>query len=122
MARCHTKGHVGNFLTQTQIRSLRMLGPLDGVRVCQQLTTLCVTLSLARFAWGDANLTDGFCLRTLSYCRPMAIMGPILDMITVSHDVVDTSCEELGWCVNICLLCPFTALVSPPPPAFPPWL
>jgi hypothetical protein len=43
-------------------------------------------------------------------------MGPILDMITVSHDVVDTSCEELGWCVNICLLCPFTALVNPPPP------
>jgi hypothetical protein len=36
-------------------------------------------------------------------------MGSILDTVTISHDVVDTSVEELGWCVNMCLLRPFTA-------------
>jgi hypothetical protein len=38
-------------------------------------------------------------------------MGPILDTVAVSHDVVGTSCEELGWRVNMCLLHPFTTHV-----------
>jgi hypothetical protein len=38
-------------------------------------------------------------------------MGPILDTIIVSHGVAGASSEELGWHVNMCLLCPFTASV-----------
>jgi hypothetical protein len=38
-------------------------------------------------------------------------MGPILDTIAVSHDVTGASCEELVWCVNMCLLHPFTVPV-----------
>jgi hypothetical protein len=34
-------------------------------------------------------------------------MGPVLDTVVVSFNVVGTSCEELGWRVNMCLLCPF---------------
>jgi hypothetical protein len=39
-------------------------------------------------------------------------MGPTLDTVAVSRDVVGTSCEELGWRVKLCLLRPFTAHVS----------
>jgi hypothetical protein len=38
-------------------------------------------------------------------------MGPILDTVVVSHDVAGTSCEELGWRANMCLLYPFNAHV-----------
>jgi hypothetical protein len=77
----------------------------------QLLATLCVASSLTLFAWGGANPTSGFCLRSLSCCRPMAIVGPILDMITVSHGVAGASCEELGCHVDMCLLRPFNASV-----------
>jgi hypothetical protein len=40
-----------------------------------------------------------------------AIVGPILDTIAISRDVADTSCEELGWRVNSCLLQPFSVHV-----------
>jgi hypothetical protein len=75
-----------------------------GPPVCQLVATLCVASSLALFAWGSADPAVGFCLRTLSYCRPTAIMGPILDTVVVSHNVVGTSFQELEWCVNMCLL------------------
>jgi hypothetical protein len=75
-----------------------------GSQVRQLLVILCVTLSLALFTLGDADLTDGFYLRTLRYSRPMTIMGPVLDIIIVSRVIVDTSCEELGWYVNMSLL------------------
>jgi hypothetical protein len=64
--------------------------------------------SLILFAQGGAELTGGFCLKTLSYCGPTSIMGPILNTVVVSHDVAGVSCEELGWHVNMCLLHPFT--------------
>jgi hypothetical protein len=35
-------------------------------------------------------------------------MGLILDMVALSHDAASASCKELGWCVNMCLLHPFT--------------
>jgi hypothetical protein len=38
-------------------------------------------------------------------------VGPILDTVTVSHDVAGVSGDELGWHVNMCLLRPFAALV-----------
>jgi hypothetical protein len=79
--------------------------------ICQPLATPCVTLSLALFTRGGSDLTSGLCLRTLSSCKPTTIMGPILDTFTVSHDVVGMSSEELERCVNMGLLCPFTAPV-----------
>jgi hypothetical protein len=77
-------------------------------RACQLLATLCVALSLALFAQGSTDPTGGFYLQTLSYCRHTSIMGPVLDTVVVSHDVVGASCEKLGWHVNMCLLHPFT--------------
>jgi hypothetical protein len=48
-----------------------------------------------------------FCLRTLSYSRPAAIVELIVDTVVVSRVVVGTSCKELEKCVNMCLLCSF---------------
>jgi hypothetical protein len=79
-----------------------------GSRTCQLVATIYVASSQALFARGGADLAGGFCLQTLSYRRPTTIMGPALDMDVVSHDVVGMSCMELGWHVNMCLLCPFT--------------
>jgi hypothetical protein len=82
-----------------------------GPRMHQLVATLCVTLFLALFALGGFDPTDGFCLRTLSYCRPTIIMWLNLDMVTISHEVEGALCEELGWRVNSCLLCPFITSV-----------
>jgi hypothetical protein len=82
-----------------------------GPQMCLLLATLCVASSLALFALGYSDLTGGFCLRTLSCHRPTTIVGPILDTIVVSHDVEGTSCEELGWHINLCLLHLFTVPV-----------
>jgi hypothetical protein len=65
-----------------------------GRQVYQLLATLCVALSLTLFALGIADSTGGFCLRTLSFSRPTTIMGPILDMVAVFHDVEGVICEE----------------------------
>jgi hypothetical protein len=65
-----------------------------GSRVCQLLATLCVSLSLALFAPGSADPTGGFSLRTLSYSRPTAIMGPILDTVVIYRSVEGMLCEE----------------------------
>jgi hypothetical protein len=67
-----------------------------GLQMRQLLANLCVTLSLALFTRGGVDPTGGVCLRTMSYCKPTAIVGPILDMLTVSHGVEGASCEELG--------------------------
>jgi hypothetical protein len=75
-----------------------------GSWVCLMLATLCVTSSLAQFIRGGVDQASGFCLKTLSCCRPTAIVGPILDTIIVSHDVMGTSCEELERHVNMGLL------------------
>jgi hypothetical protein len=65
-----------------------------GPRVCQLLATLCVTLSLALFALSGADPTGRLCLRTLSFSRPTAIMGPILDTVIVSRSIEGVICEE----------------------------
>jgi hypothetical protein len=101
----HTKGCQGNLLAGTQIQSLRMVDPSMGFRACQLLATLCVAMSLVLFAQGSTDLTGGFCLQTLSYSKPTAIMGPILDTVIISCSVVGTSCEEYVRQVNLGLLC-----------------
>jgi hypothetical protein len=82
-----------------------------GPRMRQLLATLYVTSSLTLFTWGGGDPNGEFCLRTLICCRPTAILGPILDTVVISHDVEGTSCEELGWHVNSCLLRPFPTSV-----------
>jgi hypothetical protein len=71
-----------------------------GPQMGQLRATLCVTSSLALFAWGSTDPTGEFCLRTLSCCRPMTIVGHVLDTVAVFRDVENESCEELGWHVN----------------------
>jgi hypothetical protein len=65
-----------------------------GPQVCQLLATLCVSLSLTLFAMGSGDPTGRFYLRTLSFSRPMTIMGPILDTVVVSRVVERMICEE----------------------------
>jgi hypothetical protein len=77
----------------------------------QLLATYCVASSLALFTRGGTDSAGEFCLQTLSYCRTMAIMGPILDTVVVSHDVVVALCKEWEWHINLCLLRPFTVFV-----------
>jgi hypothetical protein len=60
-----------------------------------------VTLSLALFALGGVDPASGFCLRTLSFGRPTPIMGPILDTVVISCDLMGMMCEESGRRVNI---------------------
>jgi hypothetical protein len=87
-----------------------MLGPLDGPQMSQMRATLCVISSIALVALGGSDLTGGLCLGTLSVAGLSTIVGSILDMVVVSWDVEGTSCKELGWHINSCLLCLFTAL------------
>jgi hypothetical protein len=55
----------------------------------------CVALSLALFAMGGADPTGGFCLRTLSFAGPSAIMGPVWDMIVISYAIIaGAMCED----------------------------
>jgi hypothetical protein len=42
---------------------------------------------------------------------PTTIMGLVLDTVVVSRDVEGASYEEMGWCVNSCLLCLFTTSI-----------
>jgi hypothetical protein len=72
-------------------------------------------LSLTLFYRGGVDLTVGFCLRTLSYSRLTAIVGPILDTIVVSCVVLGLSWEKLGRHINMGLLHPFTvsSVVTP---------
>jgi hypothetical protein len=65
-----------------------------GLRVCQLLGTLCIVLSLALIALGGTDSTDGFCLRTLSFSCPTAIVRPVLDTVVVSHVVESVVCEK----------------------------
>jgi hypothetical protein len=73
------------------------------------LATLCVDLSLTLVALSVSDPASGFCLGTLSVAGPSVIMGPILDIVVIFHDVEGASCEELGWRVKSCLLHLFTA-------------
>jgi hypothetical protein len=72
------------------------------------LATLCVTSSLALVALGGPDPTGGFHLGTLSVACPSAIVEPILNTVVISHDVEGVSCEDVGWCINSCLLRLFT--------------
>jgi hypothetical protein len=58
-----------------------------GHRVCQLWAILCVASSLALVALGDSDSIGGFCLQTLSFHSPMAIMRPILDTVAISHNI-----------------------------------
>jgi hypothetical protein len=73
----HMKGREGNLLTGTQIKRLRIH---------------CVSLSLTLFPLGGADLTDRFYLRNLSFGRPTIIMGPVFDMVAISHGVEGPIC------------------------------
>jgi hypothetical protein len=49
--------------------------PSMGLWMRQLLATLCVTSSLALVALGGYDLSEGFCLRTLSFGRPHGNRG-----------------------------------------------
>jgi hypothetical protein len=67
----HTKGLEENLPVGTQIRSLKMLGPLDGapnaLTASQPFVSHCSLLWLLRAA---LTRLSGFCLQTLSFGRP----------------------------------------------------
>jgi hypothetical protein len=72
------------------------------------LATLCVGSSLALVALGSSDPTGRFCLRTLSFAAPSAIVGPIWNMVSVSHAiVVGVMCEEFGRHVNMVYHTPY---------------
>jgi hypothetical protein len=62
--------------------------------MCQVLAILYVILSLALFGLDGADLTIGFCLRTLRFSWPTMIVGPILDTMAISSAVEGMVCEE----------------------------
>jgi hypothetical protein len=88
-----------------------MSGPLDEASSVPAVghPLCCLIPRSIRSGW--LRLTDGFSLRTLSYCRPTTIMGLILDTFTISCDVLGMSCKELERLVIMGLLCPFTVPV-----------
>jgi hypothetical protein len=65
-----------------------------GLQVCQLLATLCVALSLALFALGSVDLIGVFGLQTLSFSSPTVIVGPVLVMVAVFHNVEGVICKE----------------------------
>jgi hypothetical protein len=66
-----------------------------GPRAGQLLATLCVALSVTLYAMCGTDLIGGFCLRTQNFAGPSSIVGPILDMVTVSCDIAGTSVTPL---------------------------
>jgi hypothetical protein len=72
--RAHRKGREGNLSVETQIRSFRVPGPLDGAPNALVAGHPLCHFSLALVALGGSNPTGGFHLRTLSIGRHMAIM------------------------------------------------
>jgi hypothetical protein len=90
----HMKGCEGNLLFRTQIQVLRMLGLLDGAPGVPAVGhLLCCSIPHSIFS-GRTDMTSGFCLRTLSFSRPIAIMWPILDTVIISCTVEGVICEE----------------------------
>jgi hypothetical protein len=65
-----------------------------GLWMRQLLATRCVASSLVLAALGSSDPTGRFCLRTLSIGRPMVIVRPILDTVTISLGVEVVVCEE----------------------------
>jgi hypothetical protein len=61
---------------------------------CELLATPCVSLSLTLFALSGSDSTGGFYLGTLSHAGLSVIVGPIWDMTTVSHAVIDGVMHE----------------------------
>jgi hypothetical protein len=88
---------------------LRMPSPLDGAPDVPDAGHFFVASSLTLVAQGGSDLISGFHLGTLSVAGPSAIVGLVLYTVAVSRDVEGVSCEDLGWCVNSCLLHIFTA-------------
>jgi hypothetical protein len=76
-----------------------------GPRMHQLLIISCVASSLSLFACDNSKPTGGLCLPTVSCCSSTAIVGPVLDTFTMSHDVAGTMHEELERHVNMGLLC-----------------
>jgi hypothetical protein len=67
------------------------------MRLEDEVSAPTTSNSLCRFVpelW--QTQLGGFCLQTLSFGRLMAIMGPILDMVVVSHVIKGASYEESG--------------------------
>jgi hypothetical protein len=66
----HTKGREENLPVETQIRSLRILGPLDGAPGTPTIGhPLCCFIPCSGCS-GGSNTIGGFCLRILSFGRP----------------------------------------------------
>jgi hypothetical protein len=92
--------------------------PLMGPQMHQLLDTLYVASSLTLFSLAGSDPTGGFWLRTLSCCRPTTIMGPVLDIVIISHDVegaragVGVACE-LMFTASV-RACHFASLVVTP--------
>jgi hypothetical protein len=70
----HMEGLEGNLPVGTQIRTLMMSGPLDGLRMRQLLATPFVSSSLTLVALGGSDPTGGLRLQNLSIGRPMVIV------------------------------------------------
>jgi hypothetical protein len=63
--------------------------------MCQLLVTLYVALCLALLDLGGSDPTSVFCLRTVSFGRPLRIEGPVGDMTSISHAIIaGVMCEE----------------------------
>jgi hypothetical protein len=92
--------------------------PRWGLGLRQLLATLCVTLSLTLFALGGADLAGGFCLRTLSFGRPMPNRGTYFEYSChipcySGHDVrgVGEASKRIQH-----LYCVFQGSIASPPP------
>jgi hypothetical protein len=84
----HTEWHEGNLLVRTQIRSLRMLGLLNGSpggpTAGHPLCHFVPCSSCSKRLWLDLV---GFAFEPRSLVGPTAIIGPISDTDVLSRDV-----------------------------------
>jgi hypothetical protein len=71
------------------------MSPRWGPRKCQLLATPCVALSLALFSLGGSNPSGRFCLGTMRFIGPLAIVGLVWDTVTVTRVVIaGMMCKE----------------------------
>jgi hypothetical protein len=92
---------------------MRMSGPSMGLRMCHLLATLCVASSLVLVALGGSDPISGFCLRILSFGKPLGNCGAHFGYSCCIPQYRARVVRGVRWHISFFLLRLFTTPVEP---------
>jgi hypothetical protein len=112
----HTEGHEGNLLIETQIRSFRAMGSLNGPSESASYWPPLVSLRPSLWLlWVVLTHLTGFALEPSALAGPSTIVGPILDTVVASLTIEGASCGGLVWRVKLVFTVPFYSVYRAQP-------